>query len=54
MEAFLIHVFNFAESYTVILLWTVTPLLGIYLYFRFLKRLQSEEEGKDAENRPAA
>lgn len=54
MEELLLHLFNFAESYTVILLWTMAPLAGIYGYIRYWGALKPKDEGKDAENRRVA
>jgi hypothetical protein len=50
LDALLGHVFKYAESYTVCLVWVAVPLGFIACYLRFTGALQSapvEEEKKD-------
>ena len=54
MEGLLNHVFTFAESYTVILLWVIGPIAGAFAYYRYHRWWRQTDEGKDAKDRRAA
>lgn len=53
MASLLWHIFDFAESYTVTLLWIIVPIAGLYGFGR-VQRNALQSEGKDAENRRAS
>ncbi|MBI1860746.1 MAG: hypothetical protein HYR96_07505 [Deltaproteobacteria bacterium] len=54
MEALIHHIFEFAESYTVLLIWLMVPLAGLLAYYRHRRWSRVTHEGRDAKDRRAA